>query len=179
MSNSLVKWTPPASDDRRKMDTALAKFDRGQIAKGRRQPAWGDVSVVKPVAGVVVDLLRICAIHDKPYMARYVTGDDGRFRHAQTFRLTETLLDGQYNANERRVIANADLAEESCPWCGGHGFGSVRCGKCGWEICYGKTTGRYFRCRDWCPGEGNIIPTDRPNEGLTPGAAYRGRYSAG
>ncbi len=132
-----------------------------------------------PRGGEVVDLARICAVHDKPYAARYVAGTDGRFHYAQTIRVTEALYLEQYaDSVEVRLLQGSELAEEFCPWCGGHGRGSVRCGSCLKEICYGKSVGRYFRCRDSCGGHGTMVPEARTHQGVTPGAPHRGGYSA-
>lgn len=131
--------------------------------------------------GEVVDLPRICALHDKPYAARYIAGDDGRFRYAQTIKVTDALYLEQYadRVGEVRLLQGSELAEEFCPWCGGHGRGSVCCGTCGKEICYGKSVGRYFRCRDSCGGQGTMVPQARMHAGVTPGTPPRGGYSAG
>lgn len=188
MSNALVKWRGPASEAGKRMDTALAKFrqtaglqKRGQSGE-LRSTAGGQGLVsyaaryITGAGGEVVDLPRICAVHDKPYAARYITGADGRFHYSQTIRVTEALFLEQYaDSPSHAGLHSSELAEEYCPWCGGHGFGSVRCGTCGKEICYGKTTGRYFRCRDSCPGQGTIVTLSRMNEGLTP-SSRRGGY---
>jgi len=131
-----------------------------------------------PRGGEVVDLPRICAVHDRPYAARYVAGTDGRFRHAQTIGVTEALYLGQYadGLNPTRFLNSGDLGDETCPWCGASGFGSVRCGTCNREICFGKTVGRYFRCRDSCGGQGTMVSEFRAHEGVTPGST-RGGYA--
>jgi hypothetical protein len=120
--------------------------------------------------GGVVDLPRVCAVHDKPYVARYVMGTDGRFRHAQTIKVTRALWRGQYEGNENRCrVPNADLDDECCAWCGAHGPGPVFCPTCNAEICYGLTAERYFRCRKSCKNEGRLgRPTATIQEGLRP-----------
>jgi hypothetical protein len=135
------------------------------------------VGVISPGAGDVIDLPRICAVHDKPYAARYVRGNDGVFRHAQTIRITETLGD-QYSGNGIG-LSSKYWQEESCPWCGGHGAGGIRCGRCRYEICYGKTQGRFFRCRSSCGSSGNIVSEDRTQEGLRPSLQGPSGYAAG
>jgi len=175
MGKALVKWQPREIEAGNRMDTALAKLRQGGELETRRGQ-----SALSPApsgaSGEVVDLPRVCAVHDKPYAARYVTGADGRFRYAQTIKVTEALYLEQYadSRNETRLVNSADLAEECCPWCGGHGFGSVRCGTCAREICYGKTTGRYFRCRDSCGGQGTMVTEFRTNEGVRPGSPRGG-----
>jgi hypothetical protein len=165
------------------MDTALAKLRQaGGLQKpgqsGGIEKHGGGQGLVSyaGAGGEVVDLPRICAVHDKPYAARYITGADGRFHYSQTIRVTEGLYLDQYADSETRLY-NVDTADECCPWCGGHGFGSVHCGTCDREICYGKTNGRYFRCRDSCGGQGTMNIHDRPQAGITP-SSRRGSYGA-
>lgn len=178
MSNALVKWRGPAGEAGNRMDTALAKLRQAggrseAIETGRGQ---GAVSYAPLRAGgQVVDLPRICAVHNKPSAARYISGEDGRFHYSQSIRVTEALYLEQYaDSLNHTSLHSSELAEEFCPWCGGHGFGSVRCGRCGKEICYGKTTGRYFRCRDFCGGQGTMVTQSRMNEGITPSSRRDG-----
>jgi hypothetical protein len=185
MSGELVKWKPPVSNDSRKVDRALAKLRQsGALQDVRRadrlETRRGQVlntNAPSPAKFEITDLPRICAVHDKPYAARYIAGPDGRFRYSQTFKVTEDLYLSQYadSINQTRM-SGEDLAEESCPWCGGHGFGAVRCGSCGNEICYGKTTGRYFRCRDSCGGQGQMVPQSRKLLGAKPKSSLRGGF---
>src|ERR1035438_4122371 len=95
MSKELVKWQLPESEAGRKIDAALArrsdigglrKLGRSEERETRRgqgvvtyAPSWA--------VSTVVDLPRICAVHDKPYAARYVAGADGRFHYSQTIRV--------------------------------------------------------------------------------------------
>lgn len=191
MSNAIVKWRGPESEAGRKIDTALEKwghtgglqklrrFEKVETSPLSRGQARGREAVYyapSEAGGQVVDLPRICAVHDKLYAARYIRGADGRFRHAQSIKVTDALYLGQYADNPHRTLVPAgDLADETCPWCGASGFSSVRCGSCGKEICYGKTTGRFFRCRASCPGQGNMVSKDRGHEGVTP-SSRRGGY---
>jgi hypothetical protein len=177
MSKEVVKWHPAALVPGSKMDTALAKLRQTeQVERRARQTP----PALSPRAGEVVDLPRMCAVHDKPYTARYVAGGDGCFHYAQTIRVTEALFLEQYadSVGQTRLLQGNELAEEFCPWCGAHGCGSVRCGSCGKEVCYGKTVGRYFRCRDSCGGQGTMVPEARTHQGVTPGSPHKGGYSA-
>jgi hypothetical protein len=179
MSKALVKWRGPAVDAGTKMDTALARLHRnGDVETRRGQSALSPAPT--PKGGEVVDLPRVCAVHDRPYAARYVAGTDGRFRHAQTIKVTEALYLGQYadGINQTRLVNSGDLGDETCPWCGASGFGSVRCGTCNREICYGKTVGRHFRCRDSCGGQGTMVSEYRTHEGVRPNSPRRGGYAA-
>jgi hypothetical protein len=119
--------------------------------------------------GGVVDLPRVCAVHDKPYVARYVMGADGRFRHAQTIKVTRALWRGQYEGNQNRcVVHSADIDDESCAWCGAHARGAVLCPECNAEVCRGRTVDNYFRCRASCQNEGMMVTGARTHEGLRP-----------
>jgi len=184
MSNELVKWRPE-SVAARKIETALARLRTGGPRELRRPDVYETRPIERtrahtpaPAAVEIVDLLRICAVHDKPYTARYIAGSDGRFHYSQTVRVTEALYLEQYaDSLSKAGLDDCHLAEEFCPWCGGHGLGSVLCGTCHREICYGKTTGRYFRCRDSCGAQGALVTQSRWHEGVTPSTrqgGYRG-----
>ncbi len=167
MSNThqLVKWKPPVSEASRKVDEALARIRRCDVVQ----------KVVAPErtrAGDVVDLPRICAVHDKPYVARYIAGRDGRFHHAQTFRVTQDLWEGQYQGNENvRPFPSGDLGDEGCPWCGAHSMGwtgPVNCTRCGAKVCFGRTAKNYFRCRPSCNEEGYLKACNVRQSGVVP-----------
>ncbi len=176
MSRALVKWQggklagpSPVGDSRDAMGEALALL--GTVLAPRR------ISSRAGYDGEIADVPRICSVHKKPYAARYIRGSDGRFRHAQTIRVTEALYLGQYADNAHRaVVTGEDIADETCPWCGASGFGSVRCGECDTEVCYGRTTGRLFRC--CCGHQGSMVSSSRAHEGVSP-RDTRGGYAAG
>ena len=165
--NELVKYRPPAiTASGSRMDAVLARLHsgsgKGELIPSRRVETRPEV----------VDLQRVCAVHDRPYAARYVLGRDGRYRHAQTIRVTEALFDRQYAEGEagRLWLDDDFLAEETCPWCGASGFGAVFCrGGCEAHVCYGKTVRKYFRCRRSCGHEGRLQPARIPQLGMTPG----------
>lgn len=178
MSKGVVKWRPGAPAPGSKMDAALAELQIRQVQPAPRWP--GTPPAPAPHAGEVRDAVRRCSIHNKLWGARYIAGADGRFYYSQSIKITEALYLEQYAdaGGDVRQLDGDDLAEEFCPWCGGHGRGSVRCGRCGEEICYGKVVGRYFRCRTSCGGEGTMTPQARTHAGVTPGPAPKGGYSA-
>jgi hypothetical protein len=174
MSRELVKWhggklvPSPIAESRRAISEALALV--------KPSSAWSNrADVCTCGVAEIVDLPRICAVHDKPFAARYVTGDDGRYRHAQTIRVTEALYLTQYaDAAQRTLVPTEAIADETCPWCGASGFGAVLCRKCRAEVCYGKTAGRFFRCRDSCGHKGSMSSEDRTHKGIVPGIVRRG-----
>lgn len=188
MGTELTKWnggkpvkaSAAVENNRRVTETALALL-RSAVPERRRGededheigPYGRSHNVLTaspaPASCEVVDLPRVCAVHDMPYAARYVRSKHGSFRHAQTIKVTESLYLGQYADNRNTsVVPCEDLAEETCPWCGACGRGAVLCGVCRKEVCYGRTTGNFFRCRESCKGSGNMVPQARRNEGLVP-----------
>jgi hypothetical protein len=178
MSKALVKWRPAELLPGSKMDAALAQLRHGtelEQPRGRVQAP----PALAPKGGDIVDLPRVCAVHDKPYAARYIAGADGRFHYSQTIRITESLYLEQYvDCSCQQHVQGNELAEEFCPWCGGHGYVAVLCSRCRAEICYGKTVGRYFRCRESCGNEGTMRSEPRMHTGVTPGLPSRGGYTA-
>lgn len=172
MSKELVKWKPPANGAGRKVDEALARIRRSEIVIQKAEPSEIRRAEVfgygKP--GEVLDLPRVCALHDKPYSARYIRGRNGHFHYAQTVRVTEALYLSQYAecGNTRQELPGDDLCDETCPWCGASGFGAVRCGRCKTDICYGRTVSGYFRCRSSCGHEGKIVRSNHRLTGLRP-----------
>lgn len=177
MSKELVRWQPPESEATRKIDNALARLGNERARQTHVRPAERETRrVQKALGGEVIDVLRTCAVHDKVYVARYVSDASGRFQYSQTIKVTEALFLGQYADSEVR-FNSFDAAEECCPWCGSSGIGSIRCGQCRKEICYGKTTARYFRCRSSCGGQGPLgPPVHRQEAGVAP-SLCRGGYS--
>lgn len=181
MSRELVKWLggklvpSPIAENRRVLTEALTLVRPAPLARGN---AAGLPAFASGEPGQIVDVPRRCAVHeDRIYAARYVRGADGRFHHAQTIKVTEALFLAQYADTTRgAVVPGRDMADEICPWCGASGFGSVYCGICRFEICYGRTTGRYFRCRPSCPNKGNMTMDNRSHEGVTPKETRGGGY---
>jgi hypothetical protein len=116
----------------------------------------------------VIDLPRICAVHDRPYSSRYIHKVSGIYVYCQPIKVTRFLWEWQYQGNpEITKITEDQLGEEICAWCGAHGPGSVICYKCRKEVCYGrcegKTDGKIGRCRLSCGGWGTIT-TKWPRE---------------
>lgn len=176
MSGALVKYQGgvpapcPIAESRRAISQALALLRPAPARSHAPNPA-----VVATRSDDVVDLPRMCGMHNQPYAARYVIGDDGLYRHAQTIRVTEALYLTQYaDAAQRALVPTEAIADETCPWCGASGFGAVLCRKCRAEVCYGKTAGRFFRCRDSCGHKGSMTSEDRTHKGIVPGIVRRG-----
>jgi len=178
MNDKLAIWKPPVSKDSRKVDAALAKLRQAGALEEVRRPEKletrrGQMLAPRaPISGEVVDLPRMCAVHDKPYVARYVMSAGGRFHYAQTIKVTQDLWSEQYQGNENaRSVPSTQLGDEGCPWCGAHSvgwIGPVICSKCGAKVCFGRTARNYFRCRPSCNKEGYLRPVDGRENGLVP-----------
>lgn len=160
----------PVTAARKAMNDALVHLRGGATIELRPQ----ETRIIPPsrTAGEIVDLPRVCAVHDRPYVARYIRNSGKKFELAQTFRIEEWQCD-QYVAgkHEMRGVPASDCQEESCPWCGAHGFGAVHCEACDGQVCHGRTNRatRYFRCRDSCGSSGTLTPDKRTMCGLAPG----------
>ena len=166
MAGALVKWKHvlPArvspDEQRRVFSEALALLN-SPLPAPRSNPAC------PAAAGEIADLPRMCGVHWMPYAARYVRDGNGRFRHAQTIRVTEALYAGQYAESGCRCrVTSEDIGDETCPWCGASGFGAVLCGNCHTDVCYGRATGSFFRCL--CGHQGHMFSEFRANEGVSP-----------
>jgi hypothetical protein len=125
----------------------------------------------------VVDLFRGCAVHDgRISAARYIKGNDGKFRYAQSIRVTESLYRLQYEANQN-AVGSRDITDqiEECAWCGatGLGPGPIHCPRCEAAgrismVCWGKTVGMLFRCCRTCGMEGHLVHRRIDSKGLNP-----------
>ncbi len=162
--NGLTRTTP--SENRRKMELCLERINGRQISSDPRHPSERKGVLA---SATVIDLPRVCAVHDQPYIARYVAQGNEPYRFAQCIRFTESLGD-QYRDSARNLqIYGIEFGEEGCAWCGANGFGAIRCSSCGAEVCYGKTTARrYFNCRASCQAHGTLVDNDRPIYGVRP-----------
>ena len=172
MSKALVRWESgswglvPISEARSIMNRALGRSRESNAMEASVPRA----SYALQTSGELIDLPRICSVHDRPYVARYIRNESGRFRLAQTFRVTEWICE-QYvaTADDRRMMSGRDCQDESCPWCGAHGLGSIHCHDCDAEVCYGRTDARnYFHCRRSCGCEGWLQAEPRAMNGLQP-----------
>lgn len=162
------------SEARRKMDEALATL-RGEarpvIEAARERPQ----QIISPRqsqkgAGAVLDLPRVCAVHDRLYVSRYVQAVDGFYHYGQGIRITTKSSD-QYgsDAQDPGSLPSTDLEDETCPWCGASGLGAILCGVCKAEVCYGRTISQtFFHCRETCPGSGRLVSASRSTPGLRP-----------
>ncbi|MGA2902545.1 MAG: hypothetical protein ABSD98_01835 [Candidatus Korobacteraceae bacterium] len=154
MNDKLVKYRSP---DAQRIDEALARI-RGEIIPS----CPGSLA---PAQQSAVDLPRFCAVHGKPYGSRYVWMGD-RWRYARPIAVTEAMYQSQYAESEKCEVPGDDIGEEKCGLCGATGYGSVLCGSCHREVCYGLTVWNVFRC--CCGHEGKMQSTARNHTGIVP-----------
>jgi hypothetical protein len=166
MSGELVKWkggkpvkAVPVAEMARALSEALAVFKPAPVPPARAI-----------VAADMADLVRVCAVHGRPYAARYIRGADGRFRRGPMLQLTVSMMERQYGDAGSALVPGADIADETCPWCGAFGRGAVHCGKCGGEMCFGRTVRDVFTCHPLCGHRGKIVFEQKPQEGLVASA---------
>lgn len=178
MAGELVKWlggklVKPSSSSvqrcREAREAALSVLRPHEQVIQSRPAAQSVTTPARPYPGLVVDLPRMCALDGKPYAARYIFGNDGRFRLGSMIAVTEALYLRHYAGNQNAVtVPGADIGEEACPLCGASGRGAVLCNLCGSEVCYGRTSGVYFRCLPSCGAEGVMQKKARIHTGVTP-----------
>jgi hypothetical protein len=170
--NELVKWKPDDGAAKRidramqliRARPSLGGHDVELVQEARHLPVARDASLVKGV----VDLLRVCAVHDRPWAARYVAGDGGIFHYADSVAITETLFRRQYAGGKRVIVPSSCIGEETCAWCGVSRTGAVYCPACKSLVCYGRTVVKEFRCRPSCGNAGRLEPTHITYEGIVP-----------
>ena len=173
------------SEARRTMDQALATL-RGMSSPVVDVRRDNTMDVISPRqahagAGAVLDLPRICAVHDRLYVSRYVQAADGFFHFGQAIRITTKSSD-QYGSDiqEAGSVPSPDLEDETCPWCGASGLAAVLCGGCKAEVCFGRTiSNTFFHCRESCGHSGRLIKQHRPMHGLRPQLGSRSTTFAG
>jgi hypothetical protein len=163
---SLVRVSPA----RQAMTNALARLRQSGEIVTTNSAQRIVVPPPSPASGAIIDLPRICAVHDKPYTARYIADRKGKFHYGQSIRVDEKRICQQYEANLGNVLTLPahDADYETCPWCGAYGFGSIRCDSCRTEVCYGRTHGNDFHCRPSCGSGGRLSSDNRSMRGLTP-----------
>jgi hypothetical protein len=175
MGNEIEIWKPSKN---RIVELRRCQLARQQAGTAKEVEARFQDHLVKHFrVGEVVDLLRVCAVYDRPYIARYIKGMDGCYHYSQTIQITKRSHREQYKDPSKGILVrSSDLAgEESCAWCRARGeevggSKSVLCAGCHMEICFGRTTADgYFHCRPSCPCHGQLgQPSHRPQQGFRP-----------
>lgn len=122
----------------------------------------GARSITPASSGETYELPRVCAMFDKPYLARYVRGAGGLFRLSETVKLESAgAAVGQTIGQKSVTLTFAEISKDSpqerCPWCGVKGA-LIICSKCNCWVCRSQVTKRgkdeLFRCRKSCGLEG-------------------------
>lgn len=126
-------------------------------------------------ASEVIEAPRVCAMFDKPWVARYIRGERGLFRLMDTVKPDSgnTAGAGKGSAAEKPVtLKSAEISRDSeperCAWCGIKGK-PVFCENCEAWVCRSQVSERdgkeYFRCRASCASEGFLTTTTQEYEG--------------
>lgn len=111
--------------------------------------------------GDFYDCLRVCAMFDKPYIARYERKAGKLYQFVGTFK--DKTKAGTGKGKPSTVVLDFDyiralVRKERCAWCGVKSV--VLCGSCSWIVCQARVTkrdgGQHFQCRKGCGGEGMI-----------------------
>jgi len=186
MAGELIRWKPSSKvEDRVKQALQIVQGNIPPVHRSTEQPPAERLMTPVPISNPpanrppaapakqgakdVIDVVRICAVHDKPYASRYVLGTDGRFRYAGPIQVTKSLYRLQYeDSGDIKVVPSVDIDVETCAWCAASGRGAIRCGRCRQLICRGKTVHKRFRCRESCGREGDLAHEDFENPGVNP-----------
>jgi hypothetical protein len=132
----------------------------------------------------VYDCPRVCAMFDKPYIARYQRRADSRFQLVGTLKSEPT--GGAAKGNPASVSLRFDRidvtsSQERCAWCGSKGI--VHCGGCGRFLCRAHVSKRdegvYLRCK--CGHAGPInstVETFGGSKGLPSGGTLPTRQTS-
>lgn len=148
----------------------LAKARASEVAASGAKPA-----PLATGASDVIEVPRVCAMFDKPWVARYVRGARGLFRLMDTVKSDggSTAGAGKGNAAARDVTltgseTSRDSEPERCPWCGVKGT-LVLCESCDAWVCRSQVSerqgGDYFRCRASCGNAGILTNTTEGYKG--------------
>lgn len=140
----------PPGDISGKMDAALARArERDKESRSLSPAPRGRV----PAAGETFELSAVCAVHDRPYVLRYIRQASGRLRFVESLKLQparakprEALAGGA--AGQMLPLSEFESGEFPCPWCGAQDINGP-C-DCGALVCGGRKRNGLFRCRDSC-----------------------------
>ena len=110
-----------------------------RATKGHKIRNWLGWPVKRPRTEDVIDVMRVCSVHDRPFAARYIINDDGVYRHQGTIRITERLYRLQYQRHAGTALVPACyVVEEECPWCGARSPEEIFCTYCLSYVCWGR-----------------------------------------
>ena len=166
MAGEIVRWKPRGSCGE-SIERSLAIIrGAGELPAKAEQRPQAVTSSAKPPR---LDVLRICAQHDRPGAAVYLLERDGSYHYSTSIQITTTLYRTQYapGAQETLVIDPRWIDEETCAWCGVSGR-AFECGVCKKLVGACRSTGMYFRCRPSCGAEGLARPRSVENIAIVP-----------
>ncbi len=124
----LKKWMPGSAA--RKIDEAMALLRQGTSASPRLPTKAGPVnatataraaSAAPAPAPEIIDVLRVCAVHDQEYFASYVRGANGLLRFTKSFRIRAQGNGGGQTATKATKLDPSQFdpngPDEICAWC--------------------------------------------------------------
>lgn len=127
-------------------------------------------------ASGVVDVVHLCAVHGKPYIARYARNDDTGF-----FSYVTSIRPPAPNSNQlpgpsipaREIQLDRRSLPQTCAWCGSGArrwktstISEIHCGRCEFWVCTGRFTDGRFRCSDRCGNSGELSGESTPLSGV-------------
>lgn len=107
-------------------------------------------AVVQPTFTGEIDLLVLCAKHDRMYAVRVAEHGGKIVNTGNVVRVTDDVFRTQYEGSARIEFMLDGHLEHSCPWCGVVNAGVILCTKCGWEVGRCRSINQYFKCRPSC-----------------------------
>ena len=178
MAGELVRYNP--SEARKKIEQALeiARQTHELIIQEPaasppqqtpRHPPWTALLRCLVKTDDVLDVLRACCVHDRPYASRYILRSNGTWEYQGPIQVNKLRYRLQYEESGSPLeLPNQYLDQEECAWCGSVNMGAIFCGLCKTFVCYGKTVHNAFRCRPSCGAEGQLIRGNYHHMGVNP-----------
>lgn len=117
---------------------------------------------VQPTGPIRVDLIRACAVYNKPWATIYMRHENGLYAYKDSIRVRGRVYQLQYAEPEQTYIIDPRaVGEEECAWCGSydicfHCHSASDGSGCQMMVCRGLSSGNYLRCR--CGKEGWAHP---------------------
>jgi hypothetical protein len=185
MSKQVEKWMPGSAA--RKIDEAMALLRQG-VSASPLPTKTGAVNATLTArlapaapsrAPEIIDVQRVCAVHDQQYFASYVRGANGLLSFTKSFRIKAHGNGGGQTATKATRLDPSQFdpngPDEVCAWCatkarrisGRKRVSAVLCGSCDALVCLGRTEGVFFRCRDSCGGAGELSDRWVSSRGIT------------
>jgi hypothetical protein len=184
--SDLIKYQPKGVTVAKRENAAIERWVQAASVQsvGRQRVVEPEIlspyspraRVMVPEQKSLVELLRACAVHDAPWIARYVRQSNGVYVFVSGFWL-EAKHSQNYSNGAVDQLLDFGADKEQCP-CGAHtragAVGAVWCADCtertGARICYGRTSpSGFFQCRDSCGARGRLGSSESHEFAMRPG----------